>query len=306
MSAMLFRTLLLSAALVAPVAALAGDSLAAPNARFVNGVGAVLDVVRSRHGHLLVQARVHGDVPGWYIFDSGAGSLVIDQQVARRLGLTTEETATARSGGGGATVPLHRLEGFSVGPMELAEVPAVEMDLAFLRRAMDFPVVGIVGHQVLAAAVVELRAHDAHIALHDPTAFDGAALDWHNALMVGNRPVVSAAVDAHPLRLLIDSGDFGTLTLYERAVTDLELLTGRSTRGHRQRTAGGTIRGRRGEVRELELGGQLFDTVETIFLTEGRSPHGIDGRIGVGLLGAYTLYIDNPNGRFALVPAVSH
>jgi hypothetical protein len=187
MSAMLFRTLLLSAALVAPVAALAGDSLAAPNARFVNGVGAVLDVVRSRHGHLLVQARVHGDVPGWYIFDSGAGSLVIDQQVARRLGLTTEETATARSGGGGATVPLHRLEGFSVGPMELAEVPAVEMDLAFLRRAMDFPVVGIVGHQVLAAAVVELRAHDAHIALHDPTAFDGAALDWHNALMVGNR-----------------------------------------------------------------------------------------------------------------------
>jgi predicted aspartyl protease len=264
---------------------------------------AELVVERASTGHLIVQATLGGEDLGAFVFDTGAGALVLDRHVADDLGLASIGETIAVGVAGATTSSFRRGTTLELGPLTLLDPIFADLDLGFLPPHDGRPLIGIIGYDVLARCVVEIEPAAAHIALH--SSGDGLPGPWSDLVLHHNHVCVSARFEGHEGLFRLDTGAGGTVTFHAPAVDALGLLEGRELLETRNGGVGGSARALTGSLAWFELAGHRFDapTVEFSQATRGAfvDPY-LAGNLGQTFLSAYRIVLDYPGDRYALVP----
>ncbi len=291
-----------------------------------------VEVFRARSGHLFVRPRLAGQDVGWFIFDSGAGAMVVDSGVAADLGL--QELGEVLAVGVVASAPTRFLgaSSFELGPMSWDEVVLVELDLAFLEGLLGIPVAGIVGYELFGRAVLDLEsgpmpvspgdldedgepdpppalARGGRLGIHDPATFEPpAGTSFARVIFEGHSPCVEASfpTPAGPVTrwFRLDTGADGSVTFHAPAVKQHRLLANRDTNHVGFGGVGGRSSGYGGELEWFQLGGRRFEAFEASFATTEvgtfSDPY-TAGNIGQELLEPFRILFDYPRDRIALV-----
>lgn len=270
------------------------------------GVPANVEVRRVRSGHLLVRPLVNGGDAGWFILDSGAGAMVIDQKAADKLGMPALGEIVAVGVAGSTKARFRQGRTFELGPLTITGTRYLELDLGFLTQAFGVPVAGICGRDFFARAAVEIDITNESVAVHDPARFrlEGAA--WQELFFSSRNPAVRARFEGgHEGLFKLDTGSDGTVSLHAPAVARLKLLDGRETRESRSGGVGGSAASRQGKLAWFELAGRRFENPEVEFAGTGTGAFSdvyTTGNIGAGFLRAFRIVFDYGNKRVAFAP----
>ena len=153
------------------------------------------------HDYLIVLHGRAGPLEGLnFLLDTGATPSVLDPQLAAKLSLhsTPTEIAVLQGMTHGATATLPSLQ---IGPVVRRDLPVLLEDLSFVQKVLPVHIDGIVGLDVLgqSAFVIDYATRQIHFGSSDlpssvPLAFDHGL------------PMLSATVNHHPTRLLLDTG----------------------------------------------------------------------------------------------------
>jgi hypothetical protein len=159
---------------------------------FDAAVPAALKITRAKLGHVLVECRLDGGEPVWFIFDTGAGGTMIDAALADRLGLAQEGELEAVTVYGNSRVAAVRGGLLQVGPVTLQRPLLLATDMQFLRELVDERVMGIVGYELLSRVVCEIELATDEIRLYDPAQFPRDGLNWQPLTFHQNVPLLPA------------------------------------------------------------------------------------------------------------------
>ena len=292
-----------------------------------------VEVWRARTGHLFVRPRLEGREVGWFLFDSGAGAMVVDRALASELELEHLGEVLAVGVSGRELTPLVGAESFSLGPLSWDGLVLVELDLSFVGELLGVPVSGIVGHDLFGRAVVDLRSGPrpvspgdldgdgepdpapvlvggGRVALLDPATWQpptDAALapltfEGHTPCVSATFPTLAGPVTAW---FRLDTGANGSVTFHAPAVKRHRLLANRDVSLARFGGVGGDGSGYTGELEWFELAGRRFETFRCAFATTEvgtfADPY-TAGNIGQELLEPFRLLFDYPGERIGLIP----
>ena len=262
---------------------------------------------------VLVQARVSGSEPAWFVVDTGAGASVVNAEWAEDIGLEAEDEVEVSASGG--SVGASRVTGADlvVGGAELEDVTLLSIPLGGLEAGVGRSLGGIIGWDLFDRYVVEIDYRARVLRLHGPDAYvyDGPGASLPIAIE-DNTPFVGATLvgpegQTLPSKLLIDTGSTGTITLNTPFVR----------RHHLVEAPGGTIplvapallagSAQRyvGRVEELHIGSFRFPDLLALFAQDEEGDFAAasnDGLIGGELLGRFRLVVDYRHRRVILEP----
>jgi hypothetical protein len=90
------------------------------------------------------------------VLDSGTGAVIVSRDAARRFDLKEGQAIGVADGGGAAAQQLFPtvIDSLAIGPLHLARVSAVTMEVGFLSQSAGFPIDVVVGSPVFATAPV--------------------------------------------------------------------------------------------------------------------------------------------------------
>lgn len=272
---------------------------------------AALACKAARTGHLLVRAELDGADHGAWIFDSGAGGMVIDPDLAKAQGY--DKIGELWIGGAGAArTTTHWYEGKSlrVGPATMAKPRCSGLELDSLSQAFGEKVVGIVGYDFLQRVVAVVDMAKARVEIHDPATFRRDDAVWRPLVLHGRHPHVECTFgvpDEESALFRLDTGAASVTVLFHSPfVRDHELLTGRVTAAFEGLGGvGGQSKARIGPLDWFELGGVVTDRPTVIFVEDQRGALADPwsaGTIGGELLEKSDLIFDYPHDRVGFAP----
>jgi hypothetical protein len=128
---------------------------------------------QSPHNGIFLTAHVNGrPEPLNFVLDSGAGSTLLDDAVAARLGIKGEGKGSIGGAGSGRTeVAVARNGSVAIGGVTLRGVDFKLMDLSFLEAVWDRRVDGIIGYDLLCVAAVTIDYRARQVVIADPVRF---------------------------------------------------------------------------------------------------------------------------------------
>jgi hypothetical protein len=252
-----------------------------------------------------VHPLVNGQDLGWFVFDSGAGGMVIDRTAADRLSMPVldDEVQVLGIGSAGSS-RLRQGKHFTLGPMSIDDLKFVELDLTGLSGVLGVPISGIVGFDLISRAVVELDVATPAISIHDPGTYQLTRGDWQNVQFSNNHPVVTARFEGDREGLFVlDTGSNDTVIFHAPAVERYKLLEGRTTTERRGRGIGGTVVHQRGVLEWFEFGGHRFDQLRVSFHAnpDVAADIRLTGNIGTRLFSRFVMVFDYTRQRMAFV-----
>ncbi|MEX1023736.1 MAG: retropepsin-like aspartic protease [Planctomycetota bacterium] len=284
---------------------------------FHDDAPALVETRRARTGHVLVRPLIEDREVGWFVFDTGAGGLVLDSEIADALALERFGQVVAVGVAARTTATFRQGTSFRLGGLELVDPIYVDLSLRFLENSLGVRVAGIVGYEVLAHTVVTLApertaGEDPRLEIHAPGSL--AALPWQPLVLDERLPCVMARFDdertdgAHEGLFKLDTGASGTVTFHAPAVERLRLLAGREVVRSRAAGIGGHGSVWRGPLDWFELATARFEGLVVEFATDDVGSFAdvyTLGNIGQSLLAQFDLVFDYPGERIALLPAGS-
>ena len=260
---------------------------------------------------IVVPIGVNGSEPLDFVFDTGASSAVmLDFEAASEIEFDVFGQAHLSGAGEGGSVPAADVAGdvaFEIGGMTLSGAT-----MAVLRGETSLGQhswAGIVGRQILDAAVVEIDWARQLLRLHDPARYrapeDARILPLErrhgHAFVRGEVELTDGS--ARPVELVIDSGAFHALALDARK---FETIPEPRVEGAKLgRGLNGVIRGDVGRIAALRLGGFALEDVVTRFpepdvadMITSRS----DGNLGAEVLRRFVVAFDYSRRQMVLQP----
>lgn len=276
------------------------------DARFDPSAPAALEVKRAPTGHLLVRPKIDGKELGWFIFDTGAGSSVLNDATAAQLGLKKLGEVPASGVGSTTLAGLYRSSTLTLGPLTIDTPLYIGIDLTFLDPHMGVHIDGIIGYGVLARSIVEADMAGAAISLHDPATFQLQGADWAKLLVYERVPCAQASFEGHTGYFKLDTGaGNSTVTIHAPAVEKFKLLEGRTTSPTVLSGHGGSVPGVAGPLEWFEIAGNRTEKVVATFATTKVAAFADEytlGNIGGKLLAPFTLVLDYQHSRIGFVP----
>jgi hypothetical protein len=303
-------TLAAAAAAVAPPARAAGSAtMALP--RGESRIRVPFELIDNR---LFVDVFVNRQGPLRFVFDTG-GSSILDADAAGQLGLPLHGRFSM-PGAGDGTLPAWRTQvrQAELGALTMSEMPFVVLPLAELRRKIGFGRLdGLVGHEVLRRFGVELDFVRSEIGLSEPGEAPPPGPDSHELRLgfSGNLPQIEGRVDGRVARLVIDSGDRSSLTLFKPFVERQRLHEAYSRRFEALTGwgVGGPLMAEVTRIERLHLGALAVDGV-TARLPSGRggvfASDQADASVGTGVLKRLHVVFDYTGRRLRLQPNRQH
>jgi Aspartyl protease len=264
-------------------------------------------------GNPLVQVRVNGSKPVWFLLDTASSWMFVDAALAQAIGLKTRGGRTIMGGGDN--------------PARITFADGVTFDLAGTRATLDNvavmpltfkydrPIAGLVGGPFLKRFVVRLECGRREMTLHDPAVFEhkghGQAIPFRIEdeipviqveIGIGTRePVVGALyVDTGASQRIILTRPFvETHKLIEAAGTVTEKRAGSLTGGTSYLET---------RAASVKIGSIVLKDV-TVGFSQDRRGSGASttraGIIGNGILSQFAVTLDYVQRRMVLENCVS-
>ncbi|HMP01357.1 MAG TPA: retropepsin-like aspartic protease [Gemmatales bacterium] len=274
--------------------------------RFDPNVPAVVEVKKSRTGHMLVRPLINDKEAGWFILDSGAGAHALHARSARELGLPALGKVLAAGVGDTIVTQFRKASTLQVGPLRLPDQHFVEIDLTLVSAAMGEAIAGVVGYPLFQAAIVEFEVEPPALRIHVPERFELKQGEWQELRLDGNVSCVEARFEGDRSGWFrLDTGASNMVTFHAPVVERLKLLEGRQTQPAFEGGVGGVSAARAGKLAWFELGGQRFENIDARFSAAEAGAFRDEillGNIGQGLLRPFRVAFDYGESRFAFVP----
>ena len=155
---------------------------------------------RLEQGIILIQGH-SGENTGYFILDTGAPGLMLNQKVDR--------TAGKQLSGITGTLPADELSDakLDLGNLHLEKLPALAMDLGRFERALQLPVAGLIGHDVLKNFEIMLDYNNRILMLWQ--ADNDQVMHPRNQIrfeMQQHLPIIEVQIGDRKLQLAVDSG----------------------------------------------------------------------------------------------------
>lgn len=279
-------------------------AIAAPprGTHFASDVPARIELRRASTGHLLVPARVDGEDHGWFILDTGAGTMCISSDVAEQTAMIPLGHVKAHGVAGSTTTGFRRAKRFSFGPLTMEEPVFLEIDLAFLEPIFGVKIAGICGFEIFERALVEIDLGGGAVYVRDGLKDDSLA--WKPLFLESRLPCMEARFEGeHEGLFRFDSGNSGNLEFDADTVGELDLLAGRELTEGSIGGVGGTRHVDRGQLEWVEFAGKRYSDLRVDFSRMGNTAQlslVTDGVFGIGLLGESSILFDYRARRFAV------
>lgn len=277
-------------------------TLKAADVSFDAAAPAVLESRRAKTGHALVKVLVDGK-PGWFIFDTGAGTTVIDKAFAASLELKTFGAVQAVGVGGAVTTGFVRPKMLRAGRATQRDALLAELDLSAIAKAMGEKIDGVLGYNIMHRTIARLSTGDGAVSLHDPATFDDRGLTWFPLIVYDRHACVAGTFEGHEGVFTLDTGA-GTqpVTMHFPAVERFKMLEGRTVTDSRAGGVGGQVRTKAGRLEWLEVGGRREENVPAAFAVEEKGVFGNPftvGHLSLKQLGPRDVVFDYAGGRIA-------
>ena len=272
---------------------------------FDASIHGALRVGRTPRGRLpLVYPHIDGREVGAFLFDTGASSMAIDAALADRLSLPSLGRTWVSTSDGGTGACFRRALSFALGPLNLRAPILLELDLAAMREVFGVRLAGIVGYDVFARCVVDLRGDGSAITLRAPGSVGAHDLRWAPLRFEDRCPLVRCASAGGDGLFALDSGSASAVTCYAAAAH----AWGLPTSGRASTRLNGASGSRPVATRTLphfSITDTRFASVRAVLLTsrEGLGgAHGRYGTVGWPLLRRLDATLDYPGARLGLPP----
>lgn len=277
----------------------------ASDTRFDPSAPAHVETMKSRSGHLLVRPYVGGKSVGWFLFDTGAGSMVLDSKIADELGTQPFGRIPARGVAGTVVTRFRRGAAFELGRITLTDPVYVELDLRPISQILGTQISGIVGFDLLRRSVVEYDVRTGSLAIYDPNGFTLPKGGWETLRLSSRHPTISCRFEGDRQGVFrLDTGSNDTVIFHGPTVEKLRLLEGRTLRTVPLGGVGGMTSAKAGKIAYFEIAGYRFEAPNARFADTKIGAFGegyLDGNVGQRFLDPFTIYLDYPNQRIALV-----
>ena len=256
---------------------------------------------------ILVNPMVNGLHLGWFILDSGASGSTITGRGARDAGL--DEIGTAMIQGTTATT-VFKAHTLDLGHLRFTDLHLTGIDMHWASLVFGRDIAGILGRNVFESAIVVIDGPGRSVSLLDPaTEPMQEGIEWLPLTMLRGLPHVRARYgNAGEGAFVLDTGADATVHFFESAVDRHALLEAAGVRLERTKTQitfGSQGRIDEGSIEDFTLGSVQFGPLTATFARRNDAPskylEGVDGIIGMGLMRACVVIIDEPRQRVAFV-----
>ena len=261
-------------------------------------------------GHLIYfPADVNG-VRTRVVFDSGAGSTVIDSRLAAQLHLQAKGTLAATGTGGTDTVALAAGVNLRIGGLTLEDLTVAVMPLEKIAQGVGHDVPVIVGQELLNELVVDIDFPGRRIAFEKPDGFSAPMRASVVPLRVNNAGLRSVEISVEHEPAILASFDLGN------SASPLSLAPAywQAHRMEHNRRSTVTLSGGVGgmnvhaqiAVASLAVGGLEFTDVPTDLEPSGQTAYESDrnlANVGIEVWSRFRLIADYSHERLYLLPA---
>jgi CubicO group peptidase (beta-lactamase class C family) len=280
-----------------------------PTLRFPAGKSVVEVPFEVESGWMLIPVSVNGSRPLRYVLDSGSSGVVhTNAAMVESLNLKIAGNMQVRgAGGGGATSEVSVAENvtFDIGGIELSNGSLA------IHPSLGSGFDGVIGRPIFANLVVEVDWEKQVIRFYEPAKYKycGSGTVLPLTFDEGGRPYAMASVTATnekpiPVKLVVDTGGSHTLSLDVGSNSEIKLPEG-ATKTVLGRGGSGEITGYAGRINTLDLGGQTFKDVPTIFPDSSSGTAGLNGRqgnLGSGILRRFKVVYDYSRKQMIVEP----
>jgi hypothetical protein len=256
-------------------------------------------------GHVYVRATADDVRSGWWHLDSGADSSIVDEAVAKELGMAVIGThRSAGADGKPVEGTWRRAKSLTVGRIRIENAVFRAMDLSGNNSPPGERRMGTLGFDLFARAAVEWGDRGRRIRICDPAKYRlprGAV--WRRLEHIDSTPAFRGVAEGHSGLFQIDTGNAGTIDFTKSFHERNNLLASRPTRRMQGLGSGGSFAMEVGRLAHFKFAGQEYRDLEVAFRTGGVSREGSAGTLGRDVLERFTLVFDYPNQRLAFLPA---
>lgn len=256
-------------------------------------------------GHVYVRALVNDGREGWWHFDTGSDSSIIDEAMAEEFGM--EVIGTHRSMGADGTPrdgTWRRARSVTVGRIRIENAIFRALDLSANNAPPGERRMGTFGYDLFARAVVEYGDGGRFVRICDPRTYRlPRGAQWQRLQHVDSTPAFPGVVEGRLGLFQLDTGSAGSVDFTKHFHERAGLLRNRPTRPMGIAGSGGEFAVQVGRVSEFHLAGQTYRDLEVAFRTGGISREGSAGTVGREVLGRFTMVFDYPHQRLAFLPS---
>ena len=270
----------------------------------IDGAAASRLGITVRHRLLLTAVRIDGREVGPFVIDSGAGSLVLDPELARTVKLKVRgQVLVAETG---RMVDFGAVPLLEVGPVAMRNAQAIVVDLSPVSRAMGERLAGVLGYPFFARTVVEVDYATRSVSCFDPARYRLPPRGTWQPLTVRNNQVgVPVRMDGEVEgTFLLDTGSTEVVHFYAEFMKRHRGLPIRHVGKNRQVRVSGEHETLEGRLAWFELGRHRFDNVSVTFRPPSdRRAEGVsfDGVVGEGLLREFVVVFNYPESKVAFL-----
>jgi hypothetical protein len=258
-------------------------------------------------GHVYVRGSINDAREGWWHFDSGADSSIIDESVAVQLDM--EVIGTHRSMGADGNVregTWRRGRSLTIGRIRMENPVFRALDLSANNAPPGERRMGTLGYDLFARSVVEYGNGGGFVRICNPDTYRlPRGAHWQKLQHIDSTPAFPGSVEGRLGLFQLDTGTAGSVDFTKHFHDAAGLLRDRSTRRVEVAGSGGSFPVEVGRVTDFRLAGQLYEDLEVAFRTGGISREGSAGTVGREVLDRFTMVFDYPGQRLAFLPAGS-
>jgi predicted aspartyl protease len=272
---------------------------------FDRDISPKLEAKKASGGHIWVRPLINGKDMGWFLFDTGANGTVLDSKIAKKLEMPVVGAVDSTGIGGRSPAKMRFAKSMQLAGVRIEDVPVVSRDLSRLERSFGSKVAGILGMDLLSQGIIVYDESKLRVEFHVPDTFKLPRGKWEAMPIHNAKPAVRLEYEGHVGLFVIDTGAPGRLIFGPQATERHRMLEGRKTKRASASGTGGSVKARTGLIEYVKWGGQRFEEVPAMFLTENEGAGADvlrDGIVGANLIRRFVMVFDIEGERIAYMP----
>ena len=263
---------------------------------------------------VVVKASIGTGADGWFVFDTGAESTVVDAKYATSTGLIQSGKTTGTGSAGTAVAGVIKGAKVKIGNLIATDLTVYSIPLDFLSAGLGIRIAGIIGNDIIGKAVAEIDYAGKRLTLYRPADFRTPAsaevvpLKMRDELPFVETPV-SIGGKTVTAKLEIDTGSTGSV-LFNAPFVRKHRLTRSLGRTMASRTGGvgGTGASQVARVDSLRFGKTAIAGPLAVLYTGTKGDNAssaYDGLLGGAIFRRFKMTIDITGKRLFLEPTAS-